>query len=38
VIQGLAVSLESTALPAIVIIGGIISTYQLAACSALPSR
>lgn len=29
VIQGLAVSLESTALPAIVIIGGIISTYQL---------
>ncbi|PRD41905.1 sodium-translocating pyrophosphatase [Phyllobacterium phragmitis] len=30
VIQGLAVSLESTALPAIVIIGGIISTYQLA--------
>ncbi|MBV2142783.1 sodium-translocating pyrophosphatase [Falsochrobactrum sp. TDYN1] len=30
VIQGLAVSLESTALPAIVIIGGIIGTYQLA--------
>ena len=30
VIQGLAVSLESTALPAIVIIGGIIATYQLA--------
>src|SRR5690606_8874304 len=30
VIQGLAVSLESTALPAIVIMGGIISTYQLA--------
>jgi K(+)-stimulated pyrophosphate-energized sodium pump len=30
VIQGLAVSLESTALPAIVIIGGIIVTYQLA--------
>jgi K(+)-stimulated pyrophosphate-energized sodium pump len=29
VIQGLAVSLESTALPAIVIIGGILSTYQL---------
>lgn len=29
VIQGLAVSLESTALPAIVIVGGIISTYQL---------
>jgi K(+)-stimulated pyrophosphate-energized sodium pump len=29
VIQGLAVSLESTALPAIVIIGGIIATYQL---------
>src|SRR5690606_29107585 len=27
VIQGLAVSLESTALPAIVIIGGILSTY-----------
>lgn len=30
VIQGLAVSLESTALPAVVIVGGIISTYQLA--------
>jgi K(+)-stimulated pyrophosphate-energized sodium pump len=30
VIQGLAVSLESTALPAIVIIGGIIASYQLA--------
>ena len=30
VIQGLAVSLESTAAPAIVIIGGIIVTYQLA--------
>ncbi|GGA92039.1 K(+)-insensitive pyrophosphate-energized proton pump [Brucella endophytica] len=30
VIQGLAVSLESTALPALVIIGGIISTYQFA--------
>lgn len=30
VIQGLAVSLESTALPAIVIIGGILATYQLA--------
>ena len=30
VIQGLAVSLESTALPAIVIIGGIISTYIIA--------
>ncbi len=30
VIQGLAVSLESTALPALVIIGGIISTYALA--------
>jgi K(+)-stimulated pyrophosphate-energized sodium pump len=30
VIQGLAVSLESTALPALVIIGGIIGTYQLA--------
>ncbi|WP_019173577.1 sodium-translocating pyrophosphatase [Pseudaminobacter salicylatoxidans] len=29
VIQGLAVSLESTALPAIVIVGGIITTYQL---------
>lgn len=28
VIQGLAVSLESTALPAIVIVGGIIATYQ----------
>ncbi len=30
VIQGLAVSLESTAAPAMVIVGGIISTYQLA--------
>ena len=30
VIQGLAVSLESTALPALVIVGGILSTYQLA--------
>jgi K(+)-stimulated pyrophosphate-energized sodium pump len=30
VIQGLAVSLEATALPAIVIVGGIITTYQLA--------
>jgi K(+)-stimulated pyrophosphate-energized sodium pump len=30
VIQGLAVSLESTAMPAIVIIAGIISTFQLA--------
>jgi len=30
VIQGLAVSLESTALPALVIVAGIISTYQLA--------
>ncbi len=30
VIQGLAMSLESTALPAMVIIGGIIATYQLA--------
>ncbi|RYE84568.1 MAG: sodium-translocating pyrophosphatase, partial [Hyphomicrobiales bacterium] len=30
VIQGLAVSLESTALPTIVIIAGIISTFQLA--------
>ncbi|HVW55874.1 MAG TPA: sodium-translocating pyrophosphatase [Rhizobiaceae bacterium] len=30
VIQGLAVSLESTALPALVIIGGIIAAYQLA--------
>ena len=30
VIQGLAVSLESTALPAMVIVGGIIGTYQLA--------
>jgi len=29
VIQGLAVSLESTALPAIVIVGGIIATFQL---------
>ena len=30
VIQGLAVSLESTALPALVIVAGIIFTYQLA--------
>ena len=30
VIQGLAVSLESTALPALVIVGGIIATYQVA--------
>jgi K(+)-stimulated pyrophosphate-energized sodium pump len=30
VIQGLAVSLESTALPALVIVAGIIITYQLA--------
>jgi K(+)-stimulated pyrophosphate-energized sodium pump len=30
VIQGLAVSLESTALPALVIVAGIIVTYQLA--------
>ncbi|HRJ68966.1 MAG TPA: sodium-translocating pyrophosphatase [Beijerinckiaceae bacterium] len=30
VIQGLAVSLESTALPALVIVAGIIGTYQLA--------
>ncbi len=30
VIQGLAVSLESTALPAVVIVGGIITTFQLA--------
>ncbi|GHC79755.1 sodium-translocating pyrophosphatase [Limoniibacter endophyticus] len=30
VIQGLAVSLEATALPAIVIVAGIISTFQLA--------
>ncbi|MHA1525063.1 MAG: sodium-translocating pyrophosphatase [Alphaproteobacteria bacterium] len=30
VIQGLAVSLESTALPALVVIAGIISTYSLA--------
>jgi K(+)-stimulated pyrophosphate-energized sodium pump len=29
VIQGLAVSLEATALPALVIVGGIIATYQL---------
>ena len=30
VIQGLAISLESTALPTLVIVGGIIVTYQLA--------
>ncbi|MGL4489131.1 MAG: sodium-translocating pyrophosphatase, partial [Rhizobiaceae bacterium] len=29
VIQGLAISLESTALPAIVIVGGILATFQL---------
>ncbi len=29
VIQGLAVSLESTALPALVIVGGIVATFQL---------
>ena len=34
VIQGLAVSLESTALPALVIIVGIIVTYNLAGLSA----
>jgi K(+)-stimulated pyrophosphate-energized sodium pump len=38
VIQGLAVSLESTALPALVIVGGIISTYQLAGLFGTPSR
>lgn len=30
VIQGLAISLEATAVPAIIIIGGIIATFQLA--------
>jgi K(+)-stimulated pyrophosphate-energized sodium pump len=30
VIQGLAISLESTALPAMVIVGGILGTYELA--------
>ncbi|MCI4663110.1 MAG: sodium-translocating pyrophosphatase [Neomegalonema sp.] len=30
VIQGLAVSLEATALPALIIIGGIVATFQLA--------
>jgi K(+)-stimulated pyrophosphate-energized sodium pump len=30
VIQGLAVSMESTALPALIIVGGILSTYNLA--------
>src|SRR3569623_2194366 len=30
VIQGLAISLESTALPALVIVGGIIASYSLA--------
>jgi K(+)-stimulated pyrophosphate-energized sodium pump len=38
VIQGLAVSLESTALPAIVIVGGIIATYQLAGLFGTASR
>ena len=39
VIQGLAVSLESTAIPALVIIAGIICHLQLwPVCSASPSR
>jgi hypothetical protein len=38
VIQGLAVSMESTALPALVIVAGIIVTYNWPACSASPSR
>ena len=38
VIQGLAISLESTALPAIVIIAGILVTYGSPACSASRSR
>ncbi len=38
VIQALAISLESTALPAIVIVAGIIVTYGSPACSASPSR
>ena len=38
VIQGLAISLESTALPALVIIAGILVTYGWPACSASPSR
>ena len=38
VIQGLAVSLESTAMPAIVIVAGIISPISSPACSARRSR
>ena len=40
VIQGLAISLESTAMPALVIIAGILVSYNLADSSAspLPSR
>jgi K(+)-stimulated pyrophosphate-energized sodium pump len=37
VIQGLAVSLESTALPALVIIAGILIAITSRACSALLS-
>ena len=37
VIQGLAVSLESTALPALVIMAGIVIAYLSPACSASPS-
>jgi K(+)-stimulated pyrophosphate-energized sodium pump len=37
VIQGLAVSLEATAAPALAIIVGIIASYELAGCSASPS-
>jgi K(+)-stimulated pyrophosphate-energized sodium pump len=35
IIQGLAVSLESTALPTIVIIAGILVSFKLAGCSGL---
>jgi Na+/H+-translocating membrane pyrophosphatase len=38
VIQGLAISLESTALPAIVIVAGIIVTYGLTTISAVMTR
>jgi K(+)-stimulated pyrophosphate-energized sodium pump len=38
VIQGLAVSMEATALPALVIIAGIIISYMLGDSTGLPWR
>ena len=38
VIQGLAISMEATALPAIIICVAILSTFLLAGCSASPSQ